>query len=187
MAGWAICYKGAMRRLALLAIVLAGSAAAAAWAGPANKVLELAICGSATQYTFLFWPHGHPAIASVDFPTFPPPHLEAYSGTNKKYPNSAFVASAAANGAGGTKPGCRPFVPKVSIVFHAKSVTMNSTALVCTFHSAPVHEFVRLSSGGLGYSAIDPPKRQVLYAQLSPTGAKLSYDSSFCRATPSPH
>jgi hypothetical protein len=152
----------------------------------ADKLLGLSICGNATQYTFLFWPHGHPAIASVNFPKFSVPHLEAYSGANKKYPNSDFVASAAANGSGGTKPGCRAWLPKVGIGYHGKSVTTSQTALVCTFHSAPAHEFVRFSSGGIGYSAINPPNLQVLYAQLRPTGSKLSYDSSFCHPTTSP-
>lgn len=176
-----------MRRLALSVVLPAsGLAVAAASAGPGDKVLGFFSCGNATQYTFLFWPTGHPAIASVDFPKFTVPHLEAYSGADKKYPTSAFVASAAANGSGGTKAGCKAFVPKVSIGYRGKGVTTSATALVCTFHAAPVHEFVRFASGGIGYSVIDPPNLQVVYAQLRPTGSKLQYDSSFCRATPSP-
>ena len=171
----------------MLVVVASASAASLATAAPGDTILGFWTCGNATQYTFLFWPHGHPAIASVRFPSFPVPHLEAYSGNNRQYPNASFVASAAANGAGGTKKGCTPFVPKVSIGYRGKSVTAVSTALVCTFHAAPVHEFVRFASGGVGYSVIDPPKLQVVYAQLTPAGSKLSYDSSFCHQTASPH
>ncbi len=177
-----------MRRVALLVLVVACGAASAvaALARPADKVLSLSTCGKATHYTFLFWPHGHPAIASVGFPAFPIAHLEAYRGVGPTYPDGHFVASVVANGVGAPRAGCVAVLPIAGIVYHGKSSTTSTTALVCTFPKAPIHKFVRLSSGGSGYAVINPPKLRVVYAQLKLAGSKLSYDASFCHRTPPP-
>jgi hypothetical protein len=173
---------------AMLALALAaGAALAAGPPHPSNKVLGFSTCGRAVHYTFLFWPRGRPAISSLNLTRSAEPQLEAYAGAARRYPRASVVASATASGVALTRAGCRAFEPKVSIGFRGRGITAHPAALLCTFHAPPVHELARLGTGGIGYSAIDPPKLQVLYAQLTQTRSRLAYDSSFCRLKPPPH
>jgi hypothetical protein len=53
------------------------------------------------QPTFvLFWRHGHPAVKSLGFPSFPPPHVEVYRNGhgNASFGNADFVGFVSATG-----------------------------------------------------------------------------------------
>ena len=169
---------------ALLALALAaGTAPAAGPPRPANRVLGFSICGHARRYTFLFGPHGRPGSEALGSFKAAVSQLGAYAGAGRAHPRSALVAVAAANGFARTGSGCTAFAPRLAIGFHGRSVVTRAAALVCTFHAPPAHELVRLAAGGIGYSAIERPRLQALYAQLTPTRSELRYDASFCRIT----
>jgi hypothetical protein len=190
-----------MRGLAALVVF-----AACAWTVPSasaetgDRVLGPSICGSATEYTILFWPHGHRPIGRDDLPeVIPHPHLEIYSGGHKtSYSSTDFVGSALASevgrGAGESLiPSCEAFAQKGSVAFHGKSSTTHATALVCRFRSPPLHEVVSLvnddvtpSLFGVGYLLIQRPNFRVVYARLWLNRSSLSYDSSFCHPTVPP-
>jgi hypothetical protein len=188
-----------MRRLVALVVL-----AACFWmvsSAPADtgaKILGPSICGSGTQFTILFWPHGHHAFGSDNFPLIlPQPHFELYSGGNEaKYSPADFLGSAFAlesgRGSAGSFPGCKAFAPKLSIASHSTTSTTDATALVCRLRSPPVHEAVGLVSFdttplfGVGYSLIQRPNLRVAYVRLWLNRSRLSYDSSYCHPTVPP-
>ena len=175
------------RLLSLLG--LEGVVVAALVAGPAspaqgNTVVGRASCGTAKQYRFLYWPKGHPAIPSVGFPAFAPPHFEAYSGGGSKFPNSQSAGYASAGGAGFAKK-CKP--QKVgNLKPGSVTVATQTTQLVCAFPKAPLHQIVRLSSGGFNYVVLVPPDRLAVTAQFTPKSTLLAYDAKLCHTAPAP-
>ena len=178
-----------MRRGLAILVVFAAAVglASQAWGVLADQGIALVKCGSSKTFTFLFWPNGHPAIASVKFPKFAVPHLEAYAGTNKKYPNSANVGGLSSKGQGGFTKACTAASLSAIGPFQTHKTTTQQTALVCKFSTPPLHEFVRLSAGGVAYVVIaTPSNREVVYATLKPKGSSLVYEPSVCRPTPSP-
>src|SRR4051794_36702750 len=98
-----------MHRLALagLALAIAAGLAASAFARDQASPAGPGACGTPKQVTYLFWPQGHPAIPSVNFPAFPTPHLELYKGAAGTYPNSASAGFVSAESAGGFAKACR--------------------------------------------------------------------------------
>lgn len=176
------------RLLSLLALagIVALAAAAPATTAPADTVLAMATCGGAKQYTFLFWPKGHPAIASVKFPKFATPHVEAYAGSSKKYPNSAFAASVAANGKGGMAKTCKQATPTGNLNFRATAAPARATALVCLFKAPPILHILKLDAGGFALEAEDTPGTLAMEAVLKAGGSKLLYDPTLCRLAPAP-
>src|SRR5580765_5073558 len=139
-------------RLAAAIGVIAGCAWAvsSASADTGATILRPSICGSSTQFTILFWPHGHHPIGRDNLPAvIPQPHFEVYSSGNKtKFAPTDYVGGGFASqsgSAGGFGHPCKALEPKLSSVSHGKTSTADSsTALVCTFRSPPVHEAVGL-------------------------------------------
>jgi len=190
-----------MRRLTGL-VVLVACAWTVSWASADTgaRILAPSICGRGTQFTILFWPHGHHAIGSDNLPEFiAHPHFEVYSGGNEsKYSSTDFLGSAFAwesgrGSAGSFRPACKAFASRLSSVYHGTTSTTDPTALVCTFRSPPVHEAVGLVSYdttpvlfGVGYSLIQRPNLRVVYVRLWLNRSTLSYDSSFCHPTVPP-
>jgi hypothetical protein len=190
-----------MRRLSALVVIAAcGWTVPLASADTGDRVLGPSVCGSATVYTILFWPHGHHPFGLDDVPqVVPHPHLEVYSGGGKRrYTPTDFVGTAMASevgrGAGESLvPACKAFAHEGAIANHTTSSTTRATALVCRFRSPPLHEIVSLVNSdvtpalfGVGYSLIQRPNLRVAYARLWLNRSTLSYDSSFCHPSRPP-
>jgi hypothetical protein len=94
--------------------------------------------GCARQLTVLFWPKGHPAIPSIDFPSLPMPHVEIYGGTDPSYPMSAALAWAFTHPPGpgfpprSTKPECLSDLSTDDLpAWDAASALDDAARLVC--------------------------------------------------------
>jgi hypothetical protein len=165
-----------------LAVAIAASTAASAHA---DSVVEVKACGAAYAYTYLFWPHGHPAIASVKMRAYPRPHLQLYAGTDERYPARAFRAFVSARGGSFTR-GCEPAtVGEVRGLAGAPPLDTDAR-LVCRFPSVPVHELVQLSGGGYALVTVVPPDREAVYAIVRARGSRLVFDGSLCQALRAP-
>ena len=187
-----------VRVVAVAVLAMCASTASSASVGPGAAFLGPSTCGSGTQFTILFWPHGHHAIGLDNLPEIlGQPHLELYSGGSRRtYSPAHFLGSAFASkvgrGSAGSFPGCRAFAPKLSSAYHGTSSTTDATALVCKFPAPPVHEAVGLVSDdviplfGVRYSLIERPNLRVVDARLWSNQSRLSYDSSFCHPTAPP-
>ena len=189
-----------MTRLAAFVVVTAFAwTVSSTSADTGATILAPSICGSGTQFTILFWPHGHPAIGLDKLPeVISHPHFEVYFGGNRStYSPTDFVGSAFASetgrGAAGTFGSvCKALSRKLSSASHGTTSTTDPTALVCKFRSPPVHEAVGLVSDtakplfGLGYTLIQRPNLRVVYVRLWLNRSRLSYDSSFCHPTVPP-
>jgi hypothetical protein len=77
-------------------------------AGGAQESEDVVVDCTAKTFRILLWPEGHPEIESVDFPDFPVPHIEVYTGKGKKYPESKLVGYIDLTGAGGASDVCPP-------------------------------------------------------------------------------
>jgi hypothetical protein len=177
-----------VRHLVLLALlVMLGHAATTAGAAPTDRVKGVATCGSATTWTFLFWPNGHPAIPSVKFPKFARPHLEAYRGAGRRYPGSGLGGFVSTNGGGFAKTCRQVRGPARTTQIRNPAAAVRKTALVCRFSKPPVHELVQFSAGGQAWVAIEPSGRELVYATLKAKGSEIVYDKTRCtqRSMPS--
>ena len=181
------------RGAALLALVAAaglggGPAAAAPDAGPSQVR-----CG-AKAYIFLFWPRGHPAVVSVGFPKFPPPHLEVYTGTDRKVPSGNQVGYVG-EGQFELSPACAKVKAKLGGLSESpvqqRSVVTDKAQIVCAFPKAVDLQVRPIASADqrIRFLAILPPNKIVLDAlivnQLVAGSSQLRY-SSYCKKEPAP-
>jgi hypothetical protein len=175
-----------MRAAVMVCLVLAVAiAVSTAGSARADSVVEARTCGAADAYTYLFWPHGHPAIPSVKMRAYPRPHLQLYAGTDERYPRRAFRAFVSARGGSFTR-GCEPATVGEVRGLAAAPPLDTDARLVCRFPTAPVHELVRLSGGGYALVTVVPPDREAVYAIIRPRGSKLVFDGSLCEALMAP-
>ena len=184
-------------RLALLLIVASVAGAAVAAAGLAQTSGTPRSACHVKTLTFLFWPGGHPAIASIGFPSFPYPHMEVYkSGATYPNGNEVAVIGFGQNGQpfAGLARSCSVVAPKLTSSSPLKASAINATALVCTFPVAvQVETFgARSPVVTVGLRAILPSKRRVLGVEVSarmvdsPTGSVIKFDGKYCKAYPPP-
>ena len=167
---------------AVLAAVAVGVSTHAASSAPAAALTNVSCKQS--PLVFLFWPHGHGAIKSVGFSAYKTPHLEVYKHV-ASYPNSAFLAFAAANKLTSFAKACRGKTGKVgSAIQHKKTVT-KQLAFTC---SVPKGTLIvtKPVSGGLKLD-VGTPGSHVVSAEIAISGSTFSYDTKLCRSGPSPH
>ena len=173
-----------MNRTRIALVVAALTVAAMASEAPAASALTVNC--SQKRYTFLFWPHGHPAVPSVNFPAYPVPHIEFYK-PGSSYPGSNSLGYIDAQGHGGFSNKCGKVARGTvgSKVPKAASTT-NQTALKCSFPRSP-----KLDLGpGPNHSVLFRAflgKSLVTSGKLAATGSKLTYDSGFCHKSAAPH
>jgi hypothetical protein len=141
------------------------------------------VCGGGST-TVLFWPQGHAAIPSVNFPAFGPPHIEVYK-SGARYPDADFRGFVGPGG-GSWGQQCRPTsgVPSPSRVRKAKKLT-TAAALVC-----------RLKSPAVNLERVDGPGRSTLKifvgsdlyvaAVVQVQGSFVTYNATLCTPKLSP-
>jgi hypothetical protein len=183
-----------MRRLGLAwaVLVLVAATAASAPAGERAAALGPVTCGTAKQFTYLFWPQGHQAIPSINFPAFPVPHLELYKGFDPTFPNPGLAAAVNAQAGGGFAPGCaKAKVGHAAPISHPKTTTATGE-LQCTFPRPPVQTILK-AAGGFVLQTIEPPKAGstskptvVASATIKPTGSTLLFDPMPCKLIAAP-
>ena len=185
-----------MRRLALVATssLISAGLAASAPAGDRAATVGPVACGTAKQFTYLFWPQGHPAIPSVNFPAFPIPHLELYKGADPTFPNTAFAAGVNAQAGGGFAPGCKAAKQGRAGPLSRPKTTTETGELTCTFPRAPL-QTINKASGGYVLTTVEPakpgaagkPQIEVLVT-IKAMGSTLAYDGKVCKlgAAPKP-
>ena len=166
------------------ALVAAGALMSIAEPSDAQEVTAVD-CGS-TTYRFLYWPDGHGALTSVSHPATDVPHLDAYSGKGKKFPDTQNVGYADGTAAS-TGATCTPAEIPGSGSASLKTASQ-ATQLVCKFPSNPV--FVSVPE-----STVDAPSLSVLVdgalvvnAQLGTpgTGSSFDYDAKACKPKKTP-
>jgi hypothetical protein len=182
---------GRIRLTVVLVALGLGAAVPTAGAAPAPGRVSC----KATSVTFLFWPAGHQAVASANFPAFPYPHVEVYR--NGSYADADQLAGIGFGPSGQTYAG---FVPSCAAA-KAKSIstkaavgtTQAATALTCTFPGAVQLESAASTSPiSVTLRAIVPSsKKRVLSVAVSlqmlePAGSTLRYDPKYCKAAPPP-
>ncbi len=174
-----------MRRFVLLALAVLVAAAVAS--GSSSKLLreQTRVACGAKALSILFWPQGHPAIPSVNFPSFPPPHLEIYR-TGAGYPGANFLGYLGQSGQASFRPTCKVLsTPLIHGRIAAAKTERNQTALMCTFSSAPQLDGIAVT-GGARLLVFVPPKTVAVAAYIRATGSTITFNSRFCRPTPSP-
>jgi hypothetical protein len=142
-----------MKRIAVaLTLVILATAAPTAF-GSHNHVEPK--CGG--KLSILVWPHGHPAIPSINFPPLPNPHIEVYVGWRAKYPDALFAAYLV----GGKPPGT---IPVGDVNVHLDCINYGATAtatetvpggvkvstqtaLQCTFAGSGVFDLIERGKG----------------------------------------
>ncbi|HZO96554.1 MAG TPA: hypothetical protein VFB42_04200 [Gaiellaceae bacterium] len=177
-----------MRRALALVSVAAASLAAAASGGRAAGV----DCHAAAL-TFLFWPHGHGAVAAAGFPPASFAHVEVYRTAAGRYPRSHQVAFAQFEALGATGAGfarsCTPAA--VADRVDAERVTRTAAtavALVCAFR-APVRFDYERARSSIMLRALVPAAsglRLGASVRFSRSGSLLRYDAASCRAAAPP-
>jgi hypothetical protein len=174
-----------MTRLALLVLLVSALVALTAAPSIAAGGIE-AQCNSKTG-SYLFWPHGHPAIPSVGFPAFPTPHLELYSGQRtKSFPDAAEDAYIDATGAAGAAKHCRKTAAGFinASVNHSRS-TKSTHEISCNFKNHVSYRISKTSKGArlqtvLSGSAV------VVDVKMAPHGSSITWDKRYCKAEPPP-
>jgi hypothetical protein len=165
---------------ALLAFTGGASSSSGAWAK----------CGP--RFTFLIWPHGHPALPKIGFPNLPNPHVEAYIDFGDQWPDARaggyIIGGKGPAGfpQGGSMGPCLNYGASLSTGTVANGVTITrQTAVECTFATASVIDIVDLP--GKREAMIVHAGRMILArADASPTSASLTVPTRECRTTPSP-
>jgi hypothetical protein len=178
-----------VRRALVSAAVAASTLVTAA---PLNARSNARVDCHQRDLTFIFWPHGHPAIASVRFPSFPHPHVEVYKGSGRRYPNRDQIGLVVFD-AGGTTGG--GFSQSCSTVAGAATATATSTtamtaaatALVCTFPVPAELEYAKTSRSITLRAVVPKTLRIAVSTRLAAGGSSLRFDPKLCRPTPPPH
>jgi hypothetical protein len=164
----------------ILAAVAVGTSTRAATSASA---LPSVSCNQ-SLLVFLFWPHGHGAIKSVDFSTYKVPHLEVYKHATG-YPASAFLGFEGANKLTSFAKACKGKAGKVAGSIRNKRTVTKQFVFTC---SVPKNELLVTQPAGHGLKLdAGTSSTHVVSAKITAKGATFSYDTKRCSSGPSPH
>lgn len=187
-----------MRRLLLIVLLLTTVALAVTFsASSAPGAARARVTCGAKALTFLFWPDGHNAIPSINFPSFPYPHMEVYKPAAGAFPdpNQVGIIEFTPTGqpAGGFAKACTNVKAKLTSSKPLRASTGQPTALTCSFPKSAQMEFsLSTSPVAITLRTILPSKKHVLGVEVSarlmdaPGASTLKYDPKYCRAQPPP-
>jgi hypothetical protein len=135
------------------------------------------------RLTILFWPEGHPAIPSVNFPELLLPHLEVYK-PGPAYPDSNFRAFVG-SGAGQWARSCTEVTGGRVPAGIENRQTLNETgALQCTLPKKGL--FDRVDTFGRSVLRVFAGTELYVKVVITALGGLATYDSEFCEAEPAP-
>ncbi|MGB2875016.1 MAG: hypothetical protein WBB76_06010 [Gaiellaceae bacterium] len=179
--------------IALVLLVAASSAAAGA---------PTAVGGSARfdcgtkALTFLFWPQGHDAIPSINFPMYRYPHMEIYKTSAGAYPNQNQVAGIGFSTTGQTYAAfaktCTSKRSKIANSRPLRAKTTQAASLLCTFPKAAQLGSKKHSQGTTAVDltvTLRSKSNQApleVQAYITGSGSTLRYDPKHCKAYPPP-
>jgi hypothetical protein len=168
--------------------VLAATTAASAFAGGSSHAVT---CGGGMA--ILVWPHGHPVIRSVNFPSITNPHVEVYSGFDRKYPEPAYVGYVL-----GGKPTGQIPIGDVSIPCAETGTSAPATATVpdgvtyrtqtglrCKIHGSGVMDLIDRGHG-VRVLILHSGKKILLRADATPKTASVTVPKGACAPQPAP-
>ena len=167
---------------AAIAVSALGAVAVPVVAGPAAAQTPSVLNCNVTTYRVLFWPEGHKAIKSQDFPAYPVPHVELFTGTGKNYPGTDSLGYVDSAGQTSHPPSCVAAsltgqlggpIPTDKMKTITKAASLACTAAAATVIVVPTPAKAQLS--------VALPGQTVANAVMSGTGSELSYDSSMCK------
>jgi hypothetical protein len=170
-------------RLVPLAVMFVLTSSLAQHAVASSAVAGLEADCSASPTFVLFWPHGHPAVKSLGFPSFPPPHVEVYRNNghgNASFGNADFVGFVSATGGPVLRGPCKR-VPYHAVTRHRNPWTTRSTSteFACT---TGTHVQVAKVSNVWQVRIVDQAGELVLEARVTPFGGTASYNRTYCVA-----
>ena len=172
---------------AAIALIALGALAVPVVAAPAGAQTPSVLNCNVTTYRLLFWPQGHGKVKSQGFPEYTVPHVELYTGTGKKYPDSQNLGYVDSAGQKSTAPSCTAAqltgttggaIPADKL----KTLTKTS-ALACT---APSSTVVIVPTPARASLSVAITGQSVASALMSGTGSQLQYDSSMCKPQKAP-
>lgn len=141
-------------------------------------------CG-AKALTLLFWPEGHDAVPSVNFPVFPTPHLEIYK-PGALYPDANALGYLSADGQFSLVPSCKGVAAsKVGARIKPSRLARTTTALQCRLAKPALLDVVA-TAGGSRLTVIVPPSTVAAVATIKPAGSTLAYNTKLCKTAPVP-
>jgi hypothetical protein len=177
------------KTLFLGCVAALAAAVGIATAGPGSSAVT---CGGGMA--ILVWPHGHQVIRSVNFPAITNPHVEVYSGFDKKYPEPAYAGYVV-----GGKPKGQIPVGDVAIACADTGQSAKATAAVpngvtyrmqtglrCTIAGAGMFDLLELGKGARAL-ILHRGSKILLRADASPTTASVTVPRGACVRQPTPH
>jgi hypothetical protein len=180
-----------VRQIALLAVVVALAVTVPVALGSGHHTTSK--CGG--KMSILVWPHGHGVILGVNFPAIVNPHVEAYVGWNKKYPEALYGGYVVGGKPTGGIPvgdvnlrlNCINYgnAAKASAIVPNGVKITSRTALQCTFAGSGVFDLIELGRGARVLVLHNGP-RVLLRADASPTTASVTVPKGVCVKRPVP-
>jgi hypothetical protein len=165
--------------------VLALAAIASARTSTPTRAVSWTKCGP--TFTFLVWPHGHPALPSIRFPEIRNPHVEAYLGVGDQWPDQR----AGGYIVGGTPPSQIPTGTSLGPCLNygdtvlttgkvAHGITISKeTAVICKLGVGVIDTSDR--PGRTRILLLHDGKHVLATAIATPTRASLTIPSKGCR------
>jgi hypothetical protein len=138
-------------------------------------------------FTFLVWPHGHPALPSIRFPEIRNPHVEVYLGVGSQWPDQR----AGGYIVGGKPPSQIPTGTALGPCLNygetvlttgkiARAITISKeTAVICTLGIGVIDTVDR--PGKTRMLLLHAGKRVLASAIATPNRASLTVPSKGCR------
>ena len=166
---------------------LAAAALAAVTALPATAAGATEAQCNSKAGSYLFWPHGHPAVPGVGFPAFPTPHLELYGGLHRtSFPPSAQDAYLDSTGAAAVAKRCRRsgagFID--AHVNHARS-TRKTHEIECNFKHHVSYRLAKVR-GGSRLQTVLSGGAVVVDVKMGSSGSSITWDKRYCKALSPP-
>jgi hypothetical protein len=171
----------------VLAFVVATAATPAALAQGAQTAAVARQTGSCGRtINVLFWPKGHPAIPSIDFPRIPTPHLEVYRGSRVVDDFTGFLSWVTAGpvpgiglGSPSTMGACLSFDDPGQLVKPAKTVTATAR-LVCRFPADISIDTDELGETSQRIRILLSDKRIAVEATVRSSDSRMTYAPRYC-------
>jgi len=169
----------------LIGGVLVGSAA------PGGAQEPVGYDCDSTKFRLLFWPEGHTAIPSVNFPEFLTPHLEVYLGAGKKYVDEDVVGYADPTGAQVSQEKCtQTTAPGQDVLPPAKLKTEKGTAkITCKLKESPVLATGTVPGSG-SVLTLSIGNQRVAVVTMTDVGADIEaevlYNGKLCKSAVPP-
>jgi hypothetical protein len=138
----------------------------------------------------LVWPHGHPVIPSVNFPSITNPHVEVYVGWNPKYPEALYGGYVLGGKPTGIIPvgdvnlnlGCVDYgTPAKATATVAGGVSYSTqTGLRCTIRGNGAFDLIERPRG-TRILILHRGNQVLLRADVSPTKASVTVPKGACK------